>query len=81
METYTINQKNLNDLVDKLFEDANNVTVNKTRKKYLAELKDIASTKILTEAWVKLLESKVFNRFVGKWEKIDGNTVYVESVA
>lgn len=81
MESYIINQKNLNDLVDRLFEEANDVTVNKTRKKYLAELKDVASTKILTEAWVKLLESKVFNRFVGKWEKVEGNIVYVESVA
>lgn len=81
MEIYIINQKNLNDLVDRLFEDANDVTVNKTRKKYLAELKDIASTKILTEAWVKLLESKVFKRFVGRWEKVEGNIVYVESVA
>lgn len=81
MESYVINQKNLNDLVDRLFEEANDVTVNKTKKKYLAELKDIASTKILTEAWVKLLESKVFNRFVGRWEKVEGNIVYVESVA
>lgn len=81
MEIYIINQKNLNDLVDRLFEDANDVTVNKTRKKYLAELKYIASTKILTEAWVKLLESKVFKRFVGRWKKVEGNIVYVESVA
>ena len=79
MESYTINQKNLNDLVERLFEDANNVTVNKTRKKYLAELKDVASTKILTEAWYKLLESKVFNKFIGKCKKVKV-TPYISKV-
>lgn len=82
MEEYLMNQRTLKDLLERLTEDANESTkTNKTKKKYLAEIKDIESTAILTEAWAKLLTSKVFIRFIGSWEKVIGNIVYVKSVA
>ena len=82
MEEYLMNQKTLRELLERLTEDTNEVAkTNKTKKKYLAEIKDIENTAILTEAWAKLLTSKVFNRFIGSWEKVDGNIVYIKSVA
>lgn len=81
MDEYIMNKETLNEMVSNLKECTAEITTSKTKKKYLAEIKDIESTAILTEAWAKLLTSKVFNRFIGSWEKVIGNIVYVKSVA
>ncbi len=82
MDEYIMNERTLKDLLERLTEDTNEVAkTNKTKKRYLAELREIENTAILTEAWAKLLTSRVFVRFIGSWEKVIGNTVFVKSVA
>jgi hypothetical protein len=81
MEEYIMNQETLTTVIDNLRECVEEINISKTKKKFLAEIKEIESTEILTEAWAKLLTSKVFNKFIGSWEKVIGNVVFVQSVA
>jgi len=81
MEEYIMNEETLSSVVSNLRECIEEVNTSKMKKKFLAEIKEIESTEILTEAWAKLLTSKVFNKFIGSWEKVIGNVVFVQSVA
>ena len=78
MRQIILNEKELQDCIDTCTDYANDLCEGDEKTEYLNELAEVIEAQTTNAKWGFLIATKVFATAIGWWEKIEGNSLYVQ---